>query len=50
MLTDAELEKIKEIESDFKDGLELELEQVEFLCLNLRYLNNELKRIYKDIY
>lgn len=50
MLTEADLEKIKEIESEFKDGLELEPEQIEFLCSNLRNLNDELKRVYKDVY
>ena len=50
MLTEADLEKIKEIESEFKDGLELESKQIEFLCSNLRSLNDELKRVYKNVY
>lgn len=50
MLTEADLEKIKEIESEFKEGLGLEAEQVEFLCSNLRDLNAELQRVYKDVY
>ncbi len=50
MLTEADLEKIKEIESEFKEGLELEPEQVEFLCSKLRDLNAELQRAYKDAY
>lgn len=50
MLTEADLEKIKEIESEFKDGLELGPEQVDFLCSKLRDLNAELQRVYKDVY
>lgn len=50
MLTEADLEKIKEIESDFKEGLELESEQVDFLCAKLRDLNAELQLAYKDAY
>jgi hypothetical protein len=50
MLTKDDLEKIEEIESDFADGLQLEPEQLEFLCSKLHYLNDELKAAYDRVY
>ena len=50
MLTKEDIDKIAEIESESKEGLEITPEQVDFMCEKLRDLNDELIRVYKDVY